>query len=484
MQERYIAAADLGSGKIAVCVAKVCGNDTQVIYYGVSPSDGISHSCVFNPKKASEALKKALAAAEEELHIKILQVVVGLPRWGVSQQTRSAKIGRTDPEKCITEEEICVLKDQAIDSYPLEDPTREEIYGAVAQSFSADELFQQSQQDIVGATAREIEGNFKVFTGARSASANIDTMLNLVGIAPADKVFVPHAAAKAVLSEDERENGVALVEFGAGVTSVTIYQDKILRHYSAIPFGGANITSDIKYECGFRQSLAENIKLAYGACMPEKLQSLEDKILQINDEENGTYEHLPVKYLSEIITCRVRETLDAILFQIQESGFADKLRCGIVITGGGSELANLAPLIKDMSGYKVRVGFPRERLFSAEGCPEVHSAGAAASIGMILEASRNPGLNCTTAPAPETHAESEEETSGEEEYTGTVFQSDPQEEIIKPGKGRKKPDRAAKPSIKITWGKGLIRSVDKLLDNTVGTLFDEMNTGSEESEEN
>ena len=490
MQERYIAAADLGSGKIAVCVAKVCGDDTQVIYYGVSPSDGISHSCVFNPKKASEALKKALAEAEEELHIKILQVVVGLPRWGVSQQTSSAGADRTNPEECISDEEISILKDDAIDSYPLEDPKREEIYGAVAQSFTADELFQQSRQDIIGATASHIEGNFKIFTGARKASNNIDMMLNMIGVAPAEKVFVPHAVAKAVLSEDERENGVALVELGAGVTSVTIYQDKILRHYSAVPFGGASITTDIKYECGFRQSLAENIKLAYGACMPEKLQSMEDKILQINDEENGTYEHLPVKYLSEIITCRVREILDAILFQIQESGFADKLRGGIVLTGGGAGLVNLATLLKDMSGYNVRLGFPQKRLFSADGCPEVLSTGAVACVGMVLDAGRNAGLNCTTEPVVEEPEEDPETSEGEtapapeQTYVGTVFEADSDDEIIRPVKRPKRPKNPRKPPFGITWGEkiktsGIFGSVDKFLDDTIGGLFDAMEEGGQ-----
>ena len=206
---------------------------------------------------------------------------------------------------------------------------------------------------------------------------------------------------RAAKSDEEKENGVALVEMGAGVTSVTIYQGGILRYYYAIPFGGRSVTNDIKLECGFTEKLAENIKLGFGACMPDKLQSLSEKIIQINDEENGSYEQLPVKYLSEIITCRAREIIEAILWQIQDSGYADKLRNGIVLTGGGANLVNLANLFNEMSGYTVRIGYPRSQAFSAIGCSGTGEASAVASIGMILEAKRDVRLNCIEeAPAP------------------------------------------------------------------------------------
>lgn len=393
--ERYIAAADLGSSKIALCVAKVEGDDVQVIYYKEVPSDGVSHSYVLNPKRASEPLKRIIADAENELNIKILQLVIGLPRYQVRQEIAKAVIKRSDPSSCITKEEITNLKSMAINSYPLDNEARQKIYGAVAQSFSADdELINASEDDIVGMTADKIEGNFKVFIGNEKAVSNLDIMLNDAGVAPAYKFFVPGCTASVVLNESEKENGVALVEIGAGVTSLTIYKGKRLRHYSSIPFGSSTITSDIKYECGFNHELAENIKLAFGACMPDKLQSLSEKVIQINDEENGSYEQLPVKYLSEIITCRAREIVEAVLFHIQESGYADSLRSGMVITGGGANLVNLANFIKQESGYNVRVGYPRTQMFSSGGCPGVGETGSVATLGMILDARKDYHLNC------------------------------------------------------------------------------------------
>jgi len=393
--ERYIAAADLGSSKIALCVAKVEGDDIQVIYYKEVPSDGVSHSYVVNPKRASEPLKRIIADAENELNIKILQLVIGLPRYQVRQEVATAVIKRSEPTSCITKEEISNLKSMAINSYPLDNEARQKIYGAVAQSFSADdELINASEEDIVGMTADKIEGNFKVFIGNEKAVSNLDIMLNDVGVAPAYKFFVPGCTAAIVLNESEKENGVALVEIGAGVTSLTIYKGKRLRHYSSIPFGSSTITTDIKYECGFNYELAENIKLAFGACMPDKLQLLSEKVIQINDEENGSYEQLPVKYLSEVITCRTREIIEAILFHIQDSGYADSLRSGMVITGGGANLVNLANFIKQESGYNVRVGYPRTQMFSTGGCPGVGETSAVATLGMILDAKKDYLLNC------------------------------------------------------------------------------------------
>lgn len=471
--ERYIAAADIGTSKIALSVAKVDGDDVQVIYYKEVPSEGVQYSSVYNPKKASEPLKSAIAEAEKELNIKILQLVVGMPRYSVRQETASAVMKRSDPDSCITREEINTLKSIAIDSYPLDDQAKEEIYGAVAQSFSADEdLVCACENDVIGVPAESIEGHFKIFIGQKKAVNNIDFMLNMIGVAPARKIFTPNAVAQAVLSDAEKENGVALVEIGAGATSVTIYKGRLLRHYSSIPFGGKNITSDIRYECGFTESLAENVKLAFGACLPDKLQNLGDKIIQINDEESGSYEQLPVKYLSEIITCRAKEILEAVLYQIQESGYADRLRNGIVLTGGGAALVNLPHMLKEMSGYTVRVGYPRTQVFSSGGCPGASETSAAASIGMILEARRDNHLNCIE----ETGGSKEpvvEETASE----GKLFDVD---EVINPEDVKKvqKTGEGNEHKPRITWTtklrKKISNSLEGAFDSTVGNLFDSM----------
>lgn len=395
MEERYIASVDLGTSKLAVCVARVQDQNVEVIYYKESPSLGIRYSYVLIPGKVKAELRTAISEAQQALRIKIQQVIVGLPRWYVRQETASASMTRPEPDDLIQENEIRALKSMALESYPLEDSAKEVIYGAVAQSFSTEDCINEPENDIVGMAAETLEGNFKVFIGNRRYSSNIDSVFNDMGIAIAKKYFTPGITARAVLKSEQMENGVALIDIGAGVSSVTIFKDKIMRFYAAIPFGGNSVTNDIKSECNFSFELAENIKKAYGACMPNKLSSLGEKSIQIVDEDGNAAAQVSVKYISEIITARMKEIIEALLFRIQESGYAseDDLRAGVVVTGGGAELVNCTNFIKELSGYSVKIGRPR-RFFSCEGCPEASEASAATSMGMILSAKGDRFLNC------------------------------------------------------------------------------------------
>jgi cell division protein FtsA len=168
-----------------------------------------------------------------------------------------------------------------------------------------------------------------------------------------------------------------------------------MRHYASIPFGGNNITGDIQLESegSIGRELAENIKIAFGACMPEKIQNLSEKIIHIKSDNGEADKKLPVKYLSEIITARVEEILMAILYEIQQSGFADRLMSGIVVTGGCAQTANIGNLIYDLSGYRVRTGYPKQH-FSNAGCDGLKDTTAATSIGLILAAKDELGVNC------------------------------------------------------------------------------------------
>ena len=142
-----------------------------------------------------------------------------------------------NPEELISKEEINNLKEMAIDTYPLANPEAEVLFGAVAQSFSNGEEFQIVEEEFEGMAGNQIEGNFKLFIGRASSIRNIDLAFNNIGICVARKYFTPDSTAKAVLSDSEMDNGVALIDFGAGVTSLSIYYGNIMRHYAAIPFG-------------------------------------------------------------------------------------------------------------------------------------------------------------------------------------------------------------------------------------------------------
>ena len=460
MDERYIAAVDLGSFKIALAVARVEKDDVEIVYYNEVPSDGVRYSYVFNPQKVSGPLGQLIKSAEKELGIEILQVVVGLPRYAVKQQVATGEIPRSNPSSCITSEEVFDLKNMALDSYPLDDAEKEIIYGAVAQSFTTDDYHQASESDVVGMISDKLEGNFKVFIGNRKNVSNLDNVFNSLDVAIANKYFVPVVMSKIVLTREEMENGVALIDFGAGVTSVSIYQNGIMRHYSAIPFGGSTVTNDIKLEGSFSTGLAENIKLAYGACMPDKLASMSEKIIKVCYKDSGREKDLRVRYLSEIITSREKEIIDAILYEIQRSGYADYLRSGIVITGGGAEMVNLGNFINELSGYNVRTGYPA-KTFSASGFPQIMETSAVSCLSMIM-AAKYETFNCVT----KLDVQEEEEEEDVLELTAPVAENKPE-----PEKKRREPKKVRTPGF---WTKttGLFND---LFDATTGGDVDEEN---------
>ena len=393
MADKHIVAIDLGTSKIALTVARINGRDVQIVYYKETPSEGIRYSSVYNQKQVTEPLLRAVREAEECLGIKITQAVVGMSRYPIRQESNTAYFPDRGYDTDITSEDIAELKRFAQDSYPLSDSAQEAIYGAVAQSFSDGENFQIIENDIIGMSSDVLEGNFKIFIGKKSDLTKIDLAMNKADLTAVRKYFTADSTAKAVLEDSEMENGVALIDFGAGCTSLAIYHGNIMRHYASIPFGGKNITYDIKSECQISEKLAENIKKAFGACMPDKLQNLSEKVIHIKSSSTEPNKQLPVKYLSEIITARVEEIMMAMIYEIQESGFADMLRSGIVVTGGSAQIPNLGAFINDLSGFKVRIGFPK-RMFSYQDCEAMFEPSASTSVGLILAACDNEEINC------------------------------------------------------------------------------------------
>ena len=270
------------------------------------------------------------------------------------------------------------------------------------------------------------------------------------------------------------ENGVAMIDFGAGCTSVSIYHGNIMRHYASIPFGGRNITGDIQIESegSISKELAENIKLAFGACMPEKLQNLSEKIIHIKSDNGEADKKLPVKYLSEVITARVEEILMAIFYEIQNSGFADKLMSGIVVTGGCAQTANLGNFIYDISGYRVRTGYPRH-LLSFQGCEGITETSASTSLGLIMAAKEDHTLNCAFSKdgyIPETFATPSPEPVEEPKETLLEFDTVEPAEVKKEEK--KSPKKAPKP---ITWVNP-ISKIGKLWGDLYETVNQDINS--------
>lgn len=402
--EKYLAAIDLGSSKIGICVARVQDRDVHIVHYRETPSEGIQSSAIYIPMLTAKAVRKAIAEAEKELDIKIHSAVVGMPRNDVIQVTASAKLEREDPEEYVSPEEVRGIKESALKTYPLDNPERQAIYGAVAQSFTIDEDMKLSEKEVVGTLTPTLEGNFKVFIGRKQAVQAIEKLFKGPGVSIRKKYFLPEVMTKATLSKEELKSGVALVDIGAGVTSISIYKGNIMRYYAAIPFGGKSVSGDIETECSLDEDLAEKIKKRFGYCQPDKLGIESDKILQIRLTD--PYREIPVRYISEIITARYKELIEAILFHIQESGLQNSIRGGIVLTGGAAEQNGLEAMVREMSGYNVRKGYPKPH-FSAPLGIKVMCTSSTAAIGMILAANEEGLADCATELPVEKVAEPE-----------------------------------------------------------------------------
>ncbi|MBQ1937340.1 MAG: cell division protein FtsA [Bacteroidales bacterium] len=384
MDNKHFVAIDAGSSKIALAVGYEIDGNFSVNYYKTIPSIGISKGRVQNVQHASDAIRSLLNDAKNELELDIKCAVANFPNYPIQQVECISKIDRDDT--IVRREDIDILIKNA-EQDAVEKATEQGkmiVYDCVAQSYSDGYDFQIAEDDIEGRFCEMIEGNFLVCLGKENPVNILDNTLGMSDLTPIKKYFTPQLAGRMVLDKSDRENGVALVDIGGNVTSVSIFTGDILRYFDSIPFGGNNITSDIRQECGISEGLAENIKKAYGICCPNRLLNMGDKSLRIKLKDATRTKEVWVKYISEIVTARMEEIFEAVLYMIEKSGFSDELRSGIVLTGGGAMLCNCTKLLSEMSGYSIRLGKIRKRFGNMP--PECLQTDAVNCLSMLYAA--------------------------------------------------------------------------------------------------
>lgn len=470
METKHIVTIDPGTTKTALTVTEISGNNVEIVFYKKIPSEGIRYSYVFNSKQAGDTIRTLVQEAEKELQIKIRSAVVGMPKYSIRKEAGDAEVVM-NPEECITRKNVEDLKSDALRSYPVKDSQNEELYGAIAQSFSNGDEIGLTEDDIVGVSCDCFSGDFNLYVGKKKYLSNINVAFKRIGLEVQQLFFTPEAMGKALLTKGEMDSGVALVDIGGGATSVSVYYKGILRHFASIPFGGKSVTADIMTECMISEDIAEKIKTGFGGCMPDKLQNLSEKTLFISSDSEIPGIQIPVKFLSEIITARMKEIIEAILYEIQCSGFADNLRSGVVLTGGGAKLLNCANWFKELSGYETRVGRTRS-LFSAAGCEDFFDTDAAVSAGLILAAKdagtpdslkENPETAGVNSPEPNEDAGIPEENAGTADtgagddgnnVSGTVFDPITEEETREAAKKTREAAKRAREEEKKKGEKG------------------------------
>lgn len=377
-KEQIVAAIDIGTTKIVAIVGKMNDNQKlEVIAMSKTASKGIKRGVVLNIEETVGAIQTTVEEVQNKTGLNLSVVFAGIAGQHIRSIRNRGYTNRSSYNDEITDEDIQKLID---DMYNIPIEAGEEIIHVLPQSFIVDN--ETGVKNPAGMSGKRLEGNFHIVIGQISSAKNIEKCINRVGLEVKEMILEPLASSIAVLTDDEKEAGVALVDIGGGTTDIAVYYDDVIRHTAVIPFGGNVVTGDIKEGCSILGRQAEQLKIQFGSALGDLAQ--EDKVVTIPGISGRDPKEISFKSLAYIIQSRMEEILDAVMYEIETSGVADKLSAGIVLTGGGALLRHLAQLVKFKTGYDVRVGYPSEHL-AAESIEEVNQPMYSTSVGLLLK---------------------------------------------------------------------------------------------------
>ncbi|TYQ00417.1 cell division protein FtsA [Tenacibaculum adriaticum] len=378
---------DIGTTKIVAMIGRKNEyGKIEVLGIGKAKSLGVKRGVVNNITQTIQSIQQAVDEAESVSGQKINDVVVGIAGQHIRSLHHSDYITRSNADEVIKADDIDNLVNQV---HKLVMLPGEEIIHVLPQEFKVD-----SQPDIkepVGMYGGRLEANFHVVVGQVSSIRNIGRCVKSAGLNLADITLEPLASASAVLSREEKEAGVALIDIGGGTTDLAIFKDGIIRHTAVIPFGGNVITEDIKEGCSIIEKQAELLKVKFGSAWPGE--NKETEIVSIPGLRGREPKEITLKNLSKIIHARVQEIIEHVYLEIKNYGHETqkgKLIAGIVLTGGGSQLKHLRQLVEYITGMDARIGYPNEHL-AGDSDDNLSSPSYATAVGLLME-----GLNKQT----------------------------------------------------------------------------------------
>lgn len=376
-QNEYVAAIDLGTTKIVSIVGKKNANGKlQIVAHSKTQSTGIKRGVVLNIEETVASIQKTVEEVQLKSGIILGDVFVGIAGQHIRSVRNRGYINR-DSDDVIGFDDVQKLID---DMFKIPTDVGEEILHVLPQNFIVEN--ESGVKNPIGMSGRRLEANFHIVIGKTSSAKNIERCVDRVGLKVNDLILEPLASAEAVLTDDEKEAGVVLVDIGGGTTDVAVYYEGIVRHTAVIPFGGNVITNDIKEGCAILPRQAESLKIQFGSALGDL--APDDKIVTIPGISGREPKEISFKSLAYIIQSRMEEIIDTVYFEIENSGFAEKLSAGIVLTGGGALLKHLSQLVKFKTGYDVRIGYPSEHL-AADFSDEINQPSFSTAIGLVLK---------------------------------------------------------------------------------------------------
>ncbi|MCD6201796.1 MAG: cell division protein FtsA [Bacteroidales bacterium] len=377
-RQPVVAAIDIGTTKIVCLVGRK--NETgqiEILALSKAPSTGVKRGVVLNIEETVNALQKTVEEVQLKSSVIFEEVYVGIAGQHIRSIRNRGYINRDSDEEEIKKRDILRLIDD-MSKIPID--VGEEIIHVLPQNFIVDN--ETGVKNPVGMSGRRLEANFHIVIGKVASAKNIEKCVNRINLKIKDLILEPLASSAAVLTDDEKEAGVALVDIGGGTTDIAVYYDNVIRHTAVIPFGGNVITKDIKEGCAILNRHAELLKTRYGSALGDF--APEDKVVTIPGISGREPKEISFKSLAYIIQSRMEEIIEAVMYEIDNSGVADKLAAGIVITGGGAKLRHLPQLIKYKTGYDVRIGYPSEHL-GGEMEDEINQPMYATAVGLVLK---------------------------------------------------------------------------------------------------
>ena len=387
MDKNFSVGLDIGTTKIVAMVGeKNQFNKVKVIGVGKSQSLGVHRGVVNNITQTIQSIKIAVDEAQSKSGIEVKEVAVGIAGQHIRSLQHSDYITRENPDEVINDNDIDKLIDQV---YKLVMLPGEEIIHVLPQDFKVDG--QSEIKEPIGMYGSRLEANFHIVVGQVSSIRNIGKCIKSSGLEMGDITLEPLASSDAVLSNEEKEAGVALIDIGGGTTDVAIFKDGIIKHTAVIPFGGNVITEDIKEGCSIIGNQAEQLKIKFGSAWPGE--NKDSEIVSIPGLRGRDPKEISLKTLSKIINARVVEIIEQAYLEIKNYGHEDskkKLIAGIVLTGGGSQLRHLKQLTEYVTGMDTRIGFPGEHL---AGDSDEYNPIYSTAVGLLMKAIENNSEN-------------------------------------------------------------------------------------------
>jgi cell division protein FtsA len=376
-KDKIVVGLDIGTTKICAIVGRQNEyGKLEILGMGKAVSEGVIRGMVTNISSTVTAITKAIKEAEDQSGIDIKVVNVGIAGQHIKSSMHHGSITRNSTEGEISVDDINRLTN---DMYKTVMPFGSEIIHVMPQDYTVD--YESSIKDPVGMLGVRLEADFHVITAQTNAIQNINKCIIRAGLEIEDLILEPLASSIAVLSDEEKEAGVVLVDIGGGTTDVAIFHDSIIRHTAVIPFGGNIITADIKQGCNVMQNQAELLKIKFGKAIAEEASS--NEIVSIPGLRNRPPKEISIKNLAHVIQARMEEIIEMVHGEIIHSGYQNKLSGGIVITGGGSQLQFVKQLFEYMIGMDARIGYPNEHLGKSK-MEIVKSPMYATGVGLVL----------------------------------------------------------------------------------------------------